>query len=70
MIPVVFKTNVDCPVGTWVFPKETCCRPLVGDLVRANNQILKVAFVYHAYGKLHSSSPEVPYLEVTLVRFD
>jgi hypothetical protein len=67
---VIFHTNVDAKYTAWCFPKEVCCRPQVGDLVKPTNgdQILKVCAVTHCFREGNSWREAGPYLEVELTK--
>lgn len=69
MYEVIFHTNLDCPKGTWSFPKKVMTIPQIGHKVRSlNGPILKVCAITHAWREGYSSSDCGPILEIELTK--
>lgn len=70
MMKVIFHTNMDPKYCEWYFPKEVCCKPEIGELIKPTNgdQILRVCSITHCYGKLLFEDYVGPYLEVELTK--
>ena len=71
MYEVVFHTNVDCPVGTWSFPKKVVCIPEIGHKIQSmNGPTLKVCSITHCWreGRHSADTERGPYLKIELTK--
>ena len=69
MYEVNFHTNLDCPMGTWSFPKKVVCIPEIGHKVQTGNGlILRVCSITHCWKDGYSSYESGPYLKIELTK--
>jgi hypothetical protein len=42
---IQFQTNLDCPKGYWIFPKQIYVLPQIGQYIQTNHYPLKVVSI-------------------------